>query len=104
MTDRIFDDAPDAVERLTAKLEELKKEHAYWKALKPEKRTYGFNETDGMKRWYMLPNLNQQINGIKKRIAKIEARKAAGVELERKVTFKNGRKVFWYSEVKKDEN
>jgi len=96
MSNRIFDDAPDALERLQEKLVKLQEEHKYWKSVKPEKRTYGPNETDGMKRWYMLQNLNQTINGIKKRIAKIEARKAAGVELVRKVTFKNGRKVFWY--------
>ena len=100
--ERIFDDAPDALERLSAKLLDLQEQHKYWKSLKQEKRTYGPNETDGMKRWYMLPNLNQQINGIKKRIAKIEARKAHGIELERKVTFKSGRKVFWYDEVKKE--
>jgi len=101
MSNRIFDDAPDALERLQEKLVKLQQEHAYWKGLKQEKRTYGFDETDGMKRWYMLPNLNQQINGIKKRIKKIEDRKAAGITLERKVTFKNGRKVFWYDEEKK---
>ena len=99
--ERIFDDAPDAIDRLQEKLVKLQQEHAYWKSVKPEKRTYGWAETDGMKRWYMLPNLNQQINGIKKRIKKIEYRKAAGIILERKVTFKNGRKVFWYDEEKK---
>src|SRR4030066_1212859 len=100
---RIFDDDPNAVQMLKAKLDVLQKEHAYWKSVKPEKRDYSINETDGMKRWYMLSNLNQQINGIKKRIIAIESRSEAGIKLVRKTTFKNGRKVFWYNEEAKND-
>ena len=94
---RIFNDDPDVIERLKEKLAKLIEEKKYWKTLKPEKRTYGANETDGMKRWYMLQNYNQNINQIKKRIIKLENLKANNIELVRNTTFKNGRKVFYYS-------
>lgn len=98
--ERIFDDDPQAVEKLTQKLQGLLTEKKYWKALKPVPRTYQHNEPDGAKRCYILPNLNQTILGIKKRIAKIEERQAAGVHLERKATYPNGQKHFYYHEVK----
>lgn len=99
---KIFDDDPNAVEMLKTKLASLEKEKAYWKGLKQEKRTYQI-ETDGMKRCYMLPNLNQQINGIKKRIISIESRDQAGLKLVRQTTFKGGKKVFWYNEEAKND-
>ncbi len=101
--ERIFDDDPDAVKKLTAKLEGLLKEKVYWKALKPVPRTYQHNEPDGAKRSYILPNLNQTINGLKKRIKKLELREAAGLCVVRKATFPNGQKHFYYQEVKKEE-
>ncbi len=102
LMNRIFDDDPNAGQMLKDKLAKLETEKAYWKSLKQEPRTFQANETDGMKRCYMLPNLNQQINGIKKRIIEIESRESAGIKLIRKTTFKNGRKVFWYDEEAKN--
>ncbi len=95
---RIFNDDPDALKRLNEKLDKLIDEKKYWKALKPETRDYSANETDNMKRWYMLQNYNQNINQLKKRIIKLEALKANNIDLVRNTTFKNGRKVFYYSE------
>lgn len=101
MSDKIFNDDPEAIQKLTTKLERLQKEKSYWKKLKPEKRDYSINETDGMKRWYMLQNYNQNINQIKKRIAKLEYLKAQNITLERKSVFPDGKKRFKYIEVKK---
>ena len=100
---RIFQDDPDAVEKLERKLEELEKQKAYWKGLKPLPRTYGINEPDGAKRSFMLPNLNATIRDVRMKIAKIKERQEKNIGLERKTTFKDGRKVFYYQEVKQDE-
>ena len=97
----IFQDDPDAIPKLETKLAQLEKEKEYWKGLKPEKRTYQ-NETDNMKRSYMLPLVNQNIRSVKKKIEQIRARQESGKELERNVTFKNGRKVFFYTEKDKE--
>lgn len=97
---KIFNDDPEAIQKLTVKLEGLQTEKIYWKNLKPEKRDYSINETDGMKRWYKLQNLNQNINQIKKRIAKLESMKAQNISLERKAVFPDGKKRFKYVEVK----
>ena len=99
---RIFDDDPDAIEQLTIKLDKLLAEKAHWKAIKPEKRDYGHNETDGMKRWYMLQNLNGTIFTIRKRIKKLQDRDAAGLCVVRKATYPDGKKHFYYQEVKKE--
>ncbi len=101
--EKIFDDDPDAIEKLYIKLGRLIQDKDHWKAIKPEKRTYQHNETDGMKRWYMLQNLNGNIFTTRKRIKKLEARKASGLCVVRKATYPNGQKHFYYQEVKKEE-
>lgn len=98
---KIFNDDPDAIKRLNEKLEKLQEEKKYWKALKPETRDYSANETDNMKRWYMLQNYNQNINQIKKRIIKLENLRDQNITLERKAVFPDGKKRFRYVEVKK---
>lgn len=99
----IFSDDPKAIEKLNTKLDTLNKEKAYWKGLKPEPRTYQ-NETDNMKRCYMLPNLNANIRTVKKRIEKLKALESNNIELVRKPTFKNGRKVFFYEQIPQISN
>ena len=93
----IFKDDPEALSKLSVKLEGLETEKKYWKGLKQEKRTYQI-ETDSMKRCYMLPNLNANIRSVKLKIAEIENLQKNNISLVRKTTFKNGRKVFFYEE------
>jgi len=101
--ERIFQDDPDAVAKLEKKLEGLEKQKAYWKGLKPVPRTYQANEPDGAKRSFMLPNLNANIRTVRQKIKLIKSRQDRNIVLERKTTFKDGRKVFYYQEVKPDE-
>ncbi len=101
--ERIFQDDPDAVQKLEVKLTRLEKEKAYWKGLKPLPRTYQANEPDGAKRSFMLPNLNANIRTVRQKIELIESRQEKNIGLERKTTFKDGRKVFYYQEVKPNE-
>ncbi len=100
---RIFQDDPDAIPKLEKKLERLEKEKAYWKGLKPLPRTYQANEPDGAKRSFMLPNLNANIRTVRQKIELIKSRQERNIGLERKTTFKDGRKVFYFQEVKRDE-
>lgn len=93
---QIFSDDPNAIEKLNSKLEKLNEEKAYWKGLKPEPRTYQ-QETDNMKRCYMLPNLNANIRSVKKRIEKLKALVSNNETLVRNTTFKEGRKCFYYT-------
>ena len=99
--ERIFQDDPDAVSKLEVKLARLEKEKAYWKGLKSVPRTYQANEPDGAKRSFMLPNLNANIRTVRQKIELIKGRQEKNIGLERKTTFKNGRKVFYYEEVEK---
>lgn len=93
----IFQDDPQAIEKLNAKLATLEKEKAYWKTIKKNvPRKYDNSPEDA--RWYMLTNVTTRIREVKKKIAKIQEREEAGKTLERKTTFKNGRKVFFYVE------
>ncbi len=98
---RIFQDDPDAIPKLEKKLERLEKEKAYWKGLKPLPRTYQANEPDGAKRSFMLPNLNANIRTVRQKIELIKSRQERNIGLERKTTFKDGRKVFFYQEVER---
>lgn len=102
MTERIFQDDPEAINKLQTKLEELLIQHKYWKSLKQEPRTYQANETDAMKKCYMLPNISANIREVKKKIALIQARKEAGINLVRKPTYIEGKKRFFYEEIKKE--
>ncbi len=99
---RIFQDDPDAVSKLEVKLAKLEKEKAYWKGLKPVPRTYQANEPDGALRSFELPNINANIRSVKQKIELIKSRQEKNIGLERKTTFKNGRKVFYYEEVPRD--
>ncbi len=101
-TGPIFQDDPNAIAKLEAKLVGLKKEQAYWKALKKLPRTYQHDEPDGAKRCYMLPSITTNIREVNKKIQKIQARNEAGVTLERKTRFIGGKKRFFYKEVPKD--
>ena len=93
----IYSDDPEAIQKLNKKLDTLKIAKKYWKSLKQEKRTYQ-NESDSMKRCFMLPNINANIRSVKKKIERLENMKKNNIKLERKTTFKNGRKCFFYVE------
>lgn len=99
---RIFQDDPDAISKLEAKLILLEKEKSYWKNLKPEARTY-HNETDNMKRCFMLPLCNQNIRSCRLKIQAITNMKNEGITLERKITYKNGRPCFYYAKKENPE-
>ena len=97
---RIFQDDPDAIQKLEVKLAKLEQQKAYWKTIKKSvPRTYDNTPEDA--RWYMLDNVSTNIRMVKKKIEKIQARKDQGKELKRQTTFKDGRKVFFYTEVDK---
>ena len=97
----IFQDDPQALEKLAAKLEKLEKEKAYWKGIKKNvPRKYDQSPEDA--RWYMLTNVTTRIREVKKKITKIEERNASGKILERNTTFKNGRPCFFYTEIDKE--
>ena len=97
--ERIFQDDPEAIPKLEAKLVGLRKQQAYWKSVKKLPRTYQHDEPDGAKKCYMLPSITTNIREINKKIAKIQARQDSGVKLERHATYPNGRKSFYYKEV-----
>ena len=97
---RIFQDDPKAIELLEQKLVGLEKEKTYWKGIKKcVPRNYSNTPEDA--RWYMLTNVTTRIREVNKKIESIQSREEQGKTLERKTTFKNGRKVFFYSEVEK---
>lgn len=95
--ERIFDDDPQAIEKLELKLVGLEKEKAYWKTIKktvPRDYTHSL----GDQKWYMPESIQTNIRNIKKRIDKIKARQDSGITLERKRTFKDGKPRFYYQE------
>ena len=97
----IFQDDPQALQKLAAKLAKLEKEKAYWKTIKKNvPRKYDQSPEDA--RWYMLTNVTTRIREVKKKIAKIEERKASGKILVRNDTFKDGHKRFFYTEIEKE--
>jgi len=94
----IFQDDPDAIPKLEKKLEDLEKQRAYWKTVK-KTIPRDYSATEGDRKWFMPQNINANIRTVKKKIEKIKERKEKGIGLERKTTFKDGRKVFYYEEV-----
>lgn len=97
----IFQDDPQALEKLAVKLEKLEKEKAYWKGIKKNiPRKYDNSPEDA--RWYMLTNVTTRIREVKKKITIIEERNASGKILVRNDTFKDGHKRFFYTEVDKE--
>jgi hypothetical protein len=99
----IFLDDPKALEKCEIKMQKLIKEKAYWKGLKPEPRNYQ-NETDNMKRCYMLPLCNQNIRSLKIKMEKIQSLQKNNVTLERKAFWHDGVKMFKYVKKGMDEN
>lgn len=97
----IYQDDPQALEKLGVKLEKLEKEKAYWKGIKKNKpRKYDQSPED--QRWYMLTNVTTRIREVKKKIEIIENREKNGKELVRNTTFKDGRRCFFFTEIDKE--
>jgi len=94
----IFQDDPDAIPKLEKKLEDLEKQRAYWKTVK-KTVPRDYSATEGDRKWFMPQLINTNIRTVKKKIETIKERKEKGIELKRKTTFKEGRKVFYYEEV-----
>jgi len=80
---RIFKDDPDAIEKFNAKLERLLK----------EKQTI----KDRPHKGWELSNIGATIRSVKKKIEQINNIKNDNKQLVRNVTYKNGRKCFYYS-------
>lgn len=97
----IYQDDPQALEKLAVKLEKLEKEKTYWKGIKKNvPRKYDQSPQDA--RWYMLTNVTTRIRLVKKKIEIIENRAKDGKILVRNDTFKEGHKRFFYTEIKKE--
>ena len=79
-------DSPDAAEQLQKKLNWL------------------LNEKENIKardhKTWELTNLGATIRTVKKKLEVLQVRKDNGITLERKTTFKGGRKCFFYVRVK----
>ena len=93
----IYQDDPDAIEKLNVKLEKLEKEKAYWKTVK-KTVPRDYSSTQGDAKWYMPANIQTNIRNTKKKIELIQSRLDKGVTLKRKTTFKDGKKRFYYKE------
>ena len=99
----IFEDDPDAIAKLDAKILTLQAEHKKWKAVKKGPRTYKPNDPIDA-RWYMLPNLSANIRTVKKKRERILARQKSGKTLKRNVTYKKdqfgkSKPRFFYTEI-----
>lgn len=97
----IYQDDPQALEKLALKLADLEKQQKYWKSIKKCKPRKFDNSPEDQK-WYMLTSVTNNIREVKKKIVIIEERKASGKILVRNDTFKNKKKCFFYTEVKKE--
>lgn len=95
---RIFQDDPNAIYLLEQKLAGLEKERVYWKNVK-KTVPRDYSRTEGDAKWYMPQNINANIRTVKKKIETIKERQSRGVTLERKTTFPDGKKRFYYEEV-----
>ncbi len=99
----IYLDDHDALQRLNLKLADLEKQKKYWKDLKPEKRTFN-HETDNMKRSYMLPSCNANIRSVKDKIKKVQSLQNENKQLIRSYFWRDGKKIFKYTEEDKNES
>jgi len=93
----IYQDDPQALEKLALKLAGLEKQKAYWKTIK-KTVPRDYSNTEGDKKWYMPQLIQTNIRNTKKKMESIKARQKQGKTLTRKPTFKNGHKVFFYEE------
>ena len=87
---RIFQDDPEAIPKLEAKI------------LKQEQEKIEIKSRDH-KGWE-LSNLGALIRTNKKTLEKLKARKEQNITLERKPTFNHGGKKFYYVEVKNGDS
>jgi len=99
----IFQDDPNAISKMEAKVKYLEGEQDYWKKIiKFPSRDYENRNQLGDAKWYAMSNNSANLRDAKKKLAKIQERKESGTTLERKTTFKGGRKVFYYKEKPKE--
>ena len=95
--DKVFRDDPNAISMMKQKIENKEKMVSYWKSIiKFPARTYG--RALGDSKWYALTGASTEVREAKKKLAKLEIDKKAGVKLERKNTFTTGKKRFYYKE------
>ena len=97
----VFRDDPNAISMMEKKIENKEKMVLYWKKIiKFPHRTYGNNMLGslGDKKWYALTGASTEVREAKKKLAKLQADKKAGIKLERKNTFTTGKKRFYYKE------
>ena len=94
---RVFLDDPQAIEKLEVKLEGLIAQKAKWKDVKKAvPRTYKSHDIHDQA-WFIPQSIQNRIRDTKKKIAKIQKMQKDGVELERKATYPDGKKRFYYA-------
>ncbi len=95
----IFQDDPNAVSKMETKVKYLEDQQDYWKKIiKFPARDYENRNQLGDAKWYAMSNNSANLRDAKKKLAKIQEREASGKTLERKPTYKGGKKRFYYEE------
>lgn len=99
----IFQDDPNAISKMEAKVKYLEGEQDYWKKIiKFPSRDYENRNQLGDAKWYAMSNNSANLRDAKKKLTKIQERKESGTTLERKPTYKGGKKRFYYKEKPKE--
>jgi hypothetical protein len=96
---KVFRDDPNAISLMETKIKNKEKMVLYWKKIiKFPARDYGNNirSSLGDAKWYALTGASTEVREAKKKLAKLQADKKAGVKLERKPTYTTGKKRFYY--------
>jgi hypothetical protein len=99
----IFQDDPNAISKYETKIKYLEDVGDYWKKVtKFPARDHKTPGQLGDAKWYEMSNNSQNLNTVRKKLAKVKERKESGTTLERKVTYKHGKPRFYYKENPKE--
>ena len=99
----IFQDDPNAISKYETKINYLEAQQDYWKKIiKFPARDYKNRNQLGDAKYYEMSNNSQNLNTVRKKLAKVKERKESGTTLERKVTYKGGKPRFYYKENPKE--
>ena len=101
----IYQDDPNAVEKYEKKIKYLEDVDAYWKKItKFPARDYHTRPTQlGDAKWYEQKNNSATLRDTKKKLARVKERQERGATLERKPTYKGGKRRFYYEEKPKEQ-
>ena len=100
----IFQDDPKAIEKYEAKINYLEGVNDYWKKITkfPTRDFHTKTHQLGDAKWYEMSNNSATLRDTKKKLDKVKERQASGTTLERKPTYKGGKKRFYYKEKPKE--